>query len=108
MEISFKTKKIATLCSQNNKDRKEFGKNCAEKLRLRLSQLLSIESLKDMKYGKPHPLTGKRKGQFSIVIDGGVRLVFEAVDPIPKALDGSTDWKRVTAINVVLIGDYHA
>jgi proteic killer suppression protein len=92
MEISFKTKKIATLCNKNNKAVKKFGADCAEKLQLRLQQLWSAECLEDMKYGRPHPLNGNREGQFAIDLAGAVRLVFEALDPIPKTSDDATDW----------------
>jgi proteic killer suppression protein len=74
MEISFKTKKIATLCNKNNKAVKKFGADCAEKLQLRLQQLWSAECLEDMKYGRPHPLNGNREGQFAIDLAGAVRL----------------------------------
>jgi hypothetical protein len=40
-----------------------------------------------MKYGRPHPLNGNREGQFAIDLAGAVRLVFEALDPIPKTSD---------------------
>jgi proteic killer suppression protein len=90
MEISFKTKKIATLCNKHNKAVKKFGADCAEKLQLRLQQLWSAECLEDMKYGRPHPLNGNREGQFAIDLTGAVRLVFEALDPIPKTSDDAT------------------
>jgi proteic killer suppression protein len=107
MEIFFKTKKIATLCNKHNKAVKKFGADCAEKLQLRLQQLWSAECLEDMKYGRPHPLNGNREGQFAIDLAGAVRLVFEALDPIPKTSDDATDWGKVVAINIVFLGDYH-
>jgi hypothetical protein len=39
-----------------------------------------------MKYGRPHPLNGNREGQFAIDLTGAVRLVFEALAPIPKKI----------------------
>ncbi|OIR25290.1 type II toxin-antitoxin system RelE/ParE family toxin [Bathymodiolus thermophilus thioautotrophic gill symbiont] len=107
MKISFKTKKIENLCNKRDKAIRELGNDCSDKLQLRLSQLSSIEFLEDMKYGNPHPLKGNKKGQFSISLEGGFRLVFEAIKPIPKTSDNAIFWQKVTVINIVFIGDYH-
>ena len=58
--------------------------------------------------GNPHPLKGDRLGQFALNLKGGVRLVFEPEnDPVPYNEDGSIDWRNVSAVCIVFIGDYH-
>ena len=44
----------------------------------------------------------------SLRLDGGNRLILEPANkPIPEHADGSLDWERVTAIQIVEIEDYH-
>jgi proteic killer suppression protein len=62
----------------------------------------------DLIIGHPHPLTGDRAGQFTLVLDGGRRLLFETEhDPPARKDDGSLDWSQVTSIRIIFIGDYH-
>ncbi|CAB5507475.1 hypothetical protein AZO1586I_1923 [Bathymodiolus thermophilus thioautotrophic gill symbiont] len=107
MDIHFKTKKLQKLCSNNRQANKDLGAKCAKKLQKILERLFAINELNDCSLGNPHPLKGKRKGQFSISLDGGYRLVFEALEPIPSNEDGSTNWKKVKKITIIFIGDYH-
>lgn len=86
---------------------KKLGSPCAKKLRRTLVRLNAIDELGGYSFGNPHPLKGSKKDQFSISLDGGYRLVFKALEPIPKAEDGSTDWQKVKKINIIFIGDYH-
>ncbi|MBA5249166.1 MAG: killer suppression protein HigA [Gammaproteobacteria bacterium] len=87
---------------------KRLGSKCAKKLQKTLMRLNAINELGGTSFGNPHPLKGNKKDQFSISLDGGYRLVFKALEPIPKAKDGSTDWQKVKKINIIFIGDYHA
>ena len=58
--------------------------------------------------GRPHPLKGDRLGQFSVDLQGAVRLVFESSqDPIPRNADKSIAWNQVNKVRIVFIGDYH-
>lgn len=58
--------------------------------------------------GKPHPLKYDRGGQFAVALKGGKRLVFRSAnEPVPLSDDDSVDWRRVTRICIVFIGDYH-
>ncbi|MCX6346155.1 MAG: hypothetical protein NT018_13975 [Armatimonadetes bacterium] len=53
-------------------------------------------------------MTGDRQGQISVDLDGPYRLFFVvANDPIPLLPDGGLDWDKVTAIEIVEIGDPH-
>jgi len=61
-----------------------------------------------MPSGRPHPLKGKRTGQFAVDLDGGRRLAFKlSDDPIPQDTNGDIEWREVKSIEIVFIGDYH-
>ena len=95
------------MCNSEKKANKELGAKCAKTLQKRLAVLLAVRVLGDFTFGNPHPLKGKRKKQFSVGLDGGYRLVFEAVEPISKTNDNAIDWKKVEQIRIIFIGDYH-
>jgi len=55
-----------------------------------------------------HELKGNMEGTLAVDLDQPYRLLFEpANDPIPRKEDGGLDWKKVTAITVTEIRDYH-
>ncbi len=107
MEIFFKDKKIKKLCNSGREASKKLGTINAKQLQLRLAQLLSVNKLDDFSFDNPHPLQGDRLGEFSVGLQSGLRIVFKAVEPIPKTKDSATDWKNVKAIIIIFIGDYH-
>lgn len=108
MEVTFKDKKLRKLCETQKEAQKKLGDKCARKLRSRLADLFAAETVAELSSGRPHPLKGDRAGQFALDLDGGKRLVFESAnDPVPLKEDNSIDWSKVTAIQVVFIGDYH-
>jgi toxin HigB-1 len=108
MEITFSNHKLQKLCEQQAIAQKKLGKDCARKLRSRLSDLEAVASVQDLVAGRPHPLKGDRLGQFALDLQGGKRLVFEpANDPIPCKEDGSIHWAQVTAVRIVFVENYH-
>jgi proteic killer suppression protein len=108
VDITFATKRLRRLCGDETYAIATLGKHCARQLRARLADLESVNNVKDLVAGKPHPLTGNRKGSFAIRLHGGYRLVFEPYhDPAPKGKDGSIDWMQVAAVRITFIGDYH-
>lgn len=107
MNIFFHTKKLEKLCSNQNEAIRKLGKNNATLLQKRLLRLLAVQYLSDFAYGSPHPLKGNKKDQFAIGLDSGCRLVFKALEPIPKTEDDAIDWKKVESIKIIFIGDYH-
>ena len=85
-----------------------MGLNSAKKLRSRLADLVAAARLGEIPAGRPNSLKGSRVGQFAIHLSGGHRLAFEAnEDPVPTTIDGSIDWKQVTSIRILFIGDHH-
>ena len=56
----------------------------------------------------PHPLTGDRAGQFSVDLDGPMRLLFEPAElPPPTLPSGGIDWQQVSSVRLLEIGDTH-
>lgn len=105
MDISFASKKLAKLCSDPREATKALGADSARKLRSRLADLHAADTVAELVAGRPHPLSGARAGQFALDLAGGQRLVFRAARQ--GASTTGADWKRVTAIEIVFIGDYH-
>ena len=89
---------------------KRWGSMRAKIVRRRLDDLHAADSLEDMRNipGNCEELSGNRKGQLSVRLDGGYRLIFiPEHDPIPTKPDGGLDWNKVTAIKVIGVEDYH-
>lgn len=108
MEIRFATSELKMLCENKKQMKKELGEICARKLMTRLEDLASSSNVTELTAGRPHPLVRERKGQYSVDLYGGKRLVFEpANQPIPRDKDEAIDWRRVTIVRIVFIGDYH-
>ncbi len=60
------------------------------------------------KHLHPKPLKADMKGQFHIVVGGGLRLYFEPDhSPLPTVNDGGLDRKKVTAIKILEVDDKH-
>jgi plasmid maintenance system killer protein len=77
----------------------------------RKNDLESASSLETMRTlgGNCHELVGNRKGQLAVDISGNHRIIFEPThSPVPIKEDGGLDWKQVTKITILEIGeDYH-
>lgn len=108
MEIVFQNQHLRDLCEKKKLAERKLGYICAKKLRLRLNEIRAASTVKDLAFGRPHPLQGKRLGEMALDLTGGYRLVFAPAEtPIPTNADGSVDWSRVTIIEIEYIGDYH-
>ena len=108
MDILFLNNDLATLCCDERIQNKRLGTAGAKKLRSRLADLDAVMRVSELAAGRPHPLKGKRLGEFALDLDGGRRLVFVPTEiPPPARDDGSIDWHRVTRVRITFIGDYH-
>lgn len=113
MKISFKSKKLQKMFSENDKLQKKYGNIRAKKIRLRMSELRAAHSLVDFwppKSGpsRCHELTGDRSGQLSVDLDHPYRLVFSPDhDPVPERDDGGLDWSQITSIKIIEVEDTH-
>lgn len=110
MEISFTNEKLAKLCNSEKKLRGRHGPRMATLIKRRLFELSDAETLEVMRTlpGRCHELRENLKGWLAVDLVHPDRLAFEPDhDPLPTRDDGGLDWKQVTKIVVVGIGDYH-
>lgn len=110
MDIIFKTKRLEKIINDDRKRQKEYGKKRSDKLRQRLNELTSADTLEDVRYlpGHYHELVANRKGQWGCDLDQPYRLIFTPQEmPIPTDNDGKYIWLEITGIEVVEIDNYH-
>jgi proteic killer suppression protein len=104
MGISYGSRKMQRLCSDEQALRDAWGDEVARKLRLRLTEMEAADSLDDLRRlpqarCQAHPTI---RGRLSVPLAGLHRLVFEADDdPLPVGDGGSLDWGRVTCVRVL-------
>ena len=109
MQINYHDRKLRKICENSREAVRKLGSNSAKKLQARLSDIEVAANVQELpRLGNPHPLVGDRRGQFSIGLSGGNRLVFEPNhNPVPKMDDGGINWMLVTSVTIIFIGDYH-
>ncbi len=108
MDIAFLNNDLEALCRDERIQKKKLGAVGAKRLRSRLADLDAVTRVSELVAGRPHPLSGDRRGEFALDLDGGRRLVFEPADsPLPTRDDDSIDWARVTRVRITYIGNYH-
>ena len=110
MDIVFENARLRKQCNSQKELVRRHGPRRAKVLRRRLDELAAATSLEQLRElpGRCHELTGDRKGQLSIDLDGPHRLLFRPADnPAPLRPDGGLDWRQVTAIAVLGIADTH-
>ncbi len=110
MDITFKSSRLRkTLCNEKEINRK-YGK-LAKAIQARMAFLYATPTLNDVPVQAPfyrHELKGDRKGQFAVWLDENNRLVFEPDhDPLPRKEDGGLDLKKITAVKILVVEDYH-
>ena len=80
MEIEYKTRKMQKTCTNHSEAKKQYGKEMAEKIAQRISEIKASESVDMMirfGIGRCHSLTGDRKGQYAVDLVHPYRLVFK-------------------------------
>lgn len=110
MEISFATKRLQRLCESAKDLQRAFGRPCAVKVMTRLKDLAAAPTLEEFQRlpGRCHELAGGRRGRLALDLAGGKRLVFRPREnPAPHKPDGGLDWRKVDAVEVTDIADYH-
>lgn len=110
MEITFKDKKLRKAAVSLKLLIQVYGKRRGELLKVRLDDLLTAETLEDVRYlpGHYHELTQDRKGQWACDLDQPYRLIFTPhEDPIPVNEDGQYLWIEIKGVEIIEITDYH-
>lgn len=98
IEISYRTAQLRKVCEDAEVATKKYGPEMAEKIQLRIMQILaatSVEMLVQHHVGRCHTLQGSRKGQYAMDLTHPYRLVFE------KRND------KIVAVEIMEIIDYH-
>ncbi|MCK5268901.1 MAG: killer suppression protein [Spirochaetes bacterium] len=111
MDIVFAKAKLERVFNSNSLLQREYGKEQAGIIQLRMSVLRAAPTLLHVPILKPdrrHQLEGNRIGQFAVDLKHPFRILFEPNhDPIPKKSDGGFDLDRITAIKIIGVEDYH-
>ncbi len=109
MLISFHDSKIEKICNDPSHAKAKLGKDCADKLYMRLAAFGAAPTLADIRNspGRCHELTGDLKGYLAVALKEPYRLLFRAAEPVPKKPDGGLDWSKVEALVVCWTENYH-
>jgi plasmid maintenance system killer protein len=111
LDVYFGSAAIAKLCGDPATRQRKLGPERAKKVGLRLDQMAAAANLAELEQlpqARCHELTGDRREQFSLDLDGPYRLIVEVGDePIPRTSDGGIDREKVTILLVIEICDPH-
>ena len=106
------SRKMLKLLQDGRALRAKFGQRRAENIEMRLQRMHDAETLADVAAVSSfqfHELTGNRQGQLSISVLNNYKMVFVCNEsPIPRALDGALDLKKIKTVRIIeLCVDYH-
>ena len=109
MEVVFKNDRLRKLINDSSALQRKYGDQVAKKVAIRLHHLESVRTLEDMKLlpGRCHELKHDRKGQLSLELSKGYRLVFQPREASSTEGRESLDWSQVESVVVLEIIDYH-
>lgn len=106
MEIEFDDEKVKTLFEDFNVMVRKKGIDITKAVKKRYEQLKAAETFADYlltNLGKPHSLTGNKKGLYGVSITGNIRLIIE---PVSKDLSMES-LKQCTKVIIKGAEDYH-
>lgn len=110
MQVEFPDARSQGLFNSGRELKREYGPENARMIRRRLDDLraaLSLETARGLP-GRLEELKGNRKGQFSMRLAGGARLIFRpSANPVPTKQDGGIDLTQIRSIMIVSVEDYH-
>lgn len=113
ISIVFASNKLKKQFNEEKAMLKAFGLPRAKRIKVVMTALRAAPSLGMFAppYSPPHrchELTGDRKGQLSLDLDGPYRLIIQPMNnPLPKRPEGGLDWNRVTAIKILGVENTH-
>jgi len=111
MEVSFETNRLARILNSEKETIRVFGSKLGKSIMRRLAVLDAANCLKDVPITPPfrrHELKQNRKGQFAVDLEHPYRLIFKPDhNPVPVKADGGLDLKKITAITILEVEDYH-
>lgn len=111
LKIEIATRRLAKTLNSEREMSKEYGQRMSKAIAKRLAVLANAPNLAAVPTNKPerrHALKGQRASQQAVDLVHPYRLVFTPAHvPLPKRPDGGLDEKRVTAITIIEVVDYH-
>ena len=109
MDIVFRTRKLERTFNSEQELVKEYGKQCARKIRIRMAVLRAATSLADVPTAPPdrcHELKGNKNGHFAVDLVHPFRLVFRP-HGIELQKAGKIRKETVSVIMITDVEDYH-
>ena len=107
----FSSRRLQRRFSSMRELTRTWGQPIAKKIAQRVTELepaANLEELRSLPAARCHQLTGDRKGDFAVSLDGQMRLVFRPQDnPVPQLPNGGTDWAAIDSVIIVEVVDYH-
>lgn len=111
MKLDFKNRKLEKSVATLSAIAANYGTRAklVNQRKNELQAASNLETMKNIPAANCHELKGNMKGKLAVDISGNHRIIFEPNhDPIPVKEDGGLDWKQVTDILILAIGeDYH-
>lgn len=109
MRFHFTSPRLAARFGSQEQLIRSYGNPCAKQIIRRMVQLAAAAHLEELGKmgGRCHELKGDRQGQLALDLKHPLRLILEPEPPVPLKPDGGLDWKRVTAVIIVEVVDYH-
>jgi proteic killer suppression protein len=111
VDVTFRTKKVARICSAEAEMVRTFGPTLARRLQARLTELdqaATLAELRSLPHVRAHQLRRDRDEQISLDLEHPRRLIVEVNhDPVPRLPDGGLDWESITAVVIVEVTDTH-
>ncbi len=111
MNIHYHTRKLEKSVESYSAIKKDYGAR-AKKVHQRIGELTAaanLEEIRSIPAANCHALKADRVGEIAVDISPNHRLIFVPDhDPLPEKDDGGLEWKQVTSIVILAIGeDYH-
>jgi proteic killer suppression protein len=111
MLLTFATTKLEKEFGDARALQRNRGKQQADKIQYRVSQLRGAVNLGQLRSPTPghfHPLREDKDGLIACDLDGAYRLIFEPdQNPIPKLESGGLDWTQVIQVKILGVLNYH-
>lgn len=113
MDIEFASNKLKKEMNEGKAMLKAHGAKRTKLLQIVMTALWAAPNLGVFAppYSPPHrchELTGNRKGQLSLDLDGPYRLIIKPLNiPTPIRPEGGLDWSQVTAIKIIGVDNTH-
>ena len=98
MEVTYKTNKIKTVCTDAKVSDRTYGNEMSEKIQMRIAEIEAADTVEEMikfHIGRCHSLTNNRKGQYAVDLVHPYRMVFEK------------HGNKIQVAHIMEIVDYH-